>query len=597
MPHERLRLEALYRYQILDTQPDDALDRVTRITCHTLNVPVALISLIDVGRLWLKSRSGTGLQEVPRDSAPCTLTIASREALCLPDLMADPQWAADPFVRSGGRAYAGAPLITPDGYAIGALAVYDTRARTFTDQELHLLGDLAQVVMDQLELQWALSRVRSDQASSDRLAHHDALTGLPNRLLLLNHADLALQRAQRHGRRVALMMLDLDRFKLINDSHGHAVGDALLQAVAVRLADTVRGSDTVARFGGDEFVVLLPDLAETLDAAQVAQHLLAAFDAPFPAGNHLLHVRTSLGISVYPDDGQDAASLLLAADTAMYHAKTSGRGRADFYTPEMNEQAQHKLRLHDELCRAVMNGGLNLHYQPLTHLQTGQIIGVEALVRWPQAEQEWIPPNVFLPLAEETGLILSLGAWVLHEACTQLMRWKAAGSPDWDLSVNISVREWTHPAFLDTVRHTLHATGCPPERLVLDITERALMGDPESSAQLTLQLAELGVRVALDNFGSGYSSLRQLQNLAVSLLKVDRSFVCDLPSSGKPNLLALTVLTVGQQLGIPVIAEGIETPAQRDALLALRCEFGQGYLFSGPLSADELHVRYLPRSS
>ncbi|WP_019586600.1 putative bifunctional diguanylate cyclase/phosphodiesterase [Deinococcus apachensis] len=593
-PHEAQRLECLHRYQVLDTPPEAEFDRITRFVRHLLEVPVVIINFVAVRRVWLKSSVGTNLHEMDRDSVCCGETVQRDDPFVVEDLHADPRFQNDPLVKfAGGRSYAGAPLITPDGYRIGTLAVYDHRPREFTLEQRTFLRDLAAIVIDTLELRLMVLSWKQAQQRSEYLAHHDALTGLPNRLMLLDRAEQALRQADRRGTPVGMLVLDLDGFKVINDSLGHAVGDALLQAVGERLSHTLRAEDTVARFGGDEFVVLLPELRGTLDAANVALKLQETLRAPFGVRNHTLVTNCSVGISLYPADGRDAETLLRAADTAMYQAKAVGKGQCCFYEEEMTRAAQEKLHLRGRLAQALERGEFRLHYQPQVDLATGRVVGLEVLLRWPQPDGGWIPPGQFIPLAESSGLIVPLGAWVLREACAQLGRWREQGCPEVDVSVNVSARQWEDPSFPEQVRRVLGSAGLPPERLVLEVTESVLFANPQGARRLALGLASLGVRVAVDDYGTGFSNLRQLQHLPIGQLKLDRSFVQPLPGEEKDQALVRSAITLAQGLNAAVVGEGIETEAQLAALRRLGCTVGQGFLLGRPVGAENFEARYL----
>ncbi|MFD1732859.1 EAL domain-containing protein [Deinococcus malanensis] len=545
-------------------------------------------------RAWLKSTVGTNIHEMDRDSNCCGEAIKQYGVFVVEDLLATPRFQDDPMVKyEGARSYAGAPLTTPDGYNIGVLAVYDHRPRSFTPEEQAFLQDLAAIVIDELELRLAMLQAKEAQVRSEYLAHHDALTGLPNRLMLLDRAKQALLHAQRHGTPVGMLVLDLDAFKTVNDSLGHAVGDELLKAVGKRLCTVLRSEDTVARFGGDEFVILLPELRDALDAARVAQGLQDALAHPFEVDGFTLDMRCSVGISLYPTDGQDAEALLLAADTAMYQAKAAGKRQYRFYAQDMTRAAQAKLHLRGQLSRAVDTGEFELHYQPLVDLATGAIIGMEALVRWREANGRLISPATFIPLAEETGLIVPLGAWVLREACTQAVRWQVAGHPDLVVAVNVSVRQWEEATFVPLVQQILLETGLSPSRLVLEITESVLLSEPVEARRQAEQLASLGVRVALDDYGTGYSNLSQLQHLPIAQLKLDRTFVHPLPGGVRDQALVQSALTLGQALDAAVVAEGIETDTQLQVLRSLACPVGQGYFLGRPVPASEFALQHL----
>ncbi|UQN10185.1 EAL domain-containing protein [Deinococcus sp. QL22] len=588
------RVAALRRYQVLDSLPEAAFDRITLIVKHLLKAPIVLINLVDVKRTWLKSSQGLNIHEMDRESGYCNQCVQRADVFAVPDLLADGRFDNDPRVKLvGARCYLGAPLLTPDGFAIGALAVYDTQVRHFTAGEVELLVGLAAVVIDELELRLLTLQAKQAQSRSDYQAHHDPLTGLPNRLRLLDRMEVAFRQSARSGHPVAVMVLDLDRFKLINDSLGHLVGDELLKQVGQRLCEALRADDSVARFGGDEFVLLVPHLNTSLDAVQVAQKVLLSLERPFQVGDHRLEVTGSLGISLYPNDGQDPQQLLRAADTAMYQAKTAGKAQVCFYTEDMTVAAQHKLHLHGNLTRALQCNELRVHYQPQVNLQTDVVVGLEALVRWPQADGSWLPPDQFIPLAEESRLIIELGTWVLWEACKQLAQWQSQGGPPWSLSVNVSVRQWEDPNFLSIIREVLEGTQVPAGCLVLEITESVMGSRPTEALGLVEQLVALGVRVALDDFGTGFSSLSQLQHLKVDQVKIDRSFVRDLPECAKSQAVTETIIMLGHRLGVSLIGEGIETEAQRDTLKGMSCDVGQGFLFARPMSPQDIEASYL----
>ncbi|MFC4427066.1 putative bifunctional diguanylate cyclase/phosphodiesterase [Deinococcus navajonensis] len=596
------RIEALHRYQVLDTSPEVEFDRLTQLAMRHLKVPVVLINLVDANRTWIKSAQGTSMRELNRDNACCARTIASDDVYTVADLLAHPEYQHNELVVQGGaRAYAGAPLITPDGQRIGALAVYDLRPREFSRAEQQFLQDLAAIVTDCLESRLMIRSWQHAQLQTAHLAHHDPLTGLPNRLKLLDRAQLAFHQAQRSEHAVGVMVVDLDGFKGINDSLGHLVGDEVLKEVGRRLCAGVRRDDTVARLGGDEFVVLLLELTEPLDAARVAQKLLEILRQPLEVEGHEIQLSASLGIAIYPEDGlapgehsaeAEAEALLRSADAAMYEAKTAGKAQYRFYRPDMTRTAQRKVHLRTRLAQAVEHGELALHYQPLVDLESGRVMGVEALARWPQADGGWVSPLEFIPLAEEGHLIQDLGAWVLRTACRQLVEWQAQGAPSWDLSVNVSARQWEQAEFFALVQRTLQDTGLPPERLVLEITEAVAQGSAGLAQSRARAFAKLGVRVALDDFGTGYSNLSQMQNLGLRQLKVDRSFVQALGHRAMARSVAETIIMLGRQLGLTVVAEGVETAEQRDQLHALTCSLGQGHFLGSPVPPGEFLKKY-----
>ncbi|KAI5914416.1 EAL domain-containing protein [Thauera sp. 2A1] len=427
---------------------------------------------------------------------------------------------------------------------------------------------------------------REAQAQIQYLAHYDTLTGLPNRSAWQERARAALVAAQRHGDALAVLFLDLDNFKTVNDSLGHPAGDRLLAAVARRLSGCIRGEDLLARLGGDEFVALLPRLTHSEDAAVVASKMIDVLSHPVHIDDHDLHLSVSIGIALFPEDGTEADTLLKHADTAMYSAKEGGRNNYKFFVPEMNARATERLRLENDLRRALERNELVLHYQPQIETATGAPYGCEALVRWIQPERGLIPPDQFIPLAESTGLIVPLGEWVLRQACLQQVAWQRAGLPRLLVAVNISALQFHKPDFVDRVSSVLAETGADPACIELEITESALMQPGDDLSARLLKLVDLGLTLALDDFGTGYSSLAYLKRLPIGRLKIDRSFVDDLPGNAEDAAVASAALSLARDLGMEVVAEGVEDHAQRTYLTERGCHAMQGYLFSRPLPAD-----------
>ncbi|MBS1142812.1 MAG: response regulator receiver modulated diguanylate cyclase/phosphodiesterase with sensor(s) [Proteobacteria bacterium] len=432
-----------------------------------------------------------------------------------------------------------------------------------------------------------VSESRAMALKMAHLAQHDFLTGLPNRVLLTERLSRAIGQAHRHEKRVALMFIDLDYFKHINDSLGHAIGDQLLQLVAERLKLCIRDTDTVCRQGGDEFVILLTEIEQTKDAAPVAEKLIAAFAEPCLIGGNELHVTLSIGISIYPDDSPDANGVMKNADTAMYHAKANGRNNYQFFTPEMNTRAVRRLFVEGNLRRALREGEFRLYYQPKIDLASGLMIGSEALIRWLDPEHGVVNPKQFVPIAEECGLIVPIGSWVMREACRQVCAWQDAGLEAVPVSVNISAVEFRNKQFLDGVALILKETGMQPDFLELELTESILMHDAESSASVLETLKEMGMHLAIDDFGTGYSSLSYLKRFPINTLKIDQSFVQDIAIDSDDASIVSAMIGMGKSLKQRVIAEGVETDAQLRHLRALNCDQGQGFLFGHPLPADE----------
>ncbi|MGM0831773.1 MAG: EAL domain-containing protein [Pseudomonadota bacterium] len=419
------------------------------------------------------------------------------------------------------------------------------------------------------------------------LAHHDALTQLPNRVLLNDRIEHAISLAERRGSSLAVLFLDLDKFKNINDSLGHTVGDSLLQSVAQRLSACVRHSDTVSRSGGDEFVLLLTECRNTQDAALTAHKLLVSVADSYQIGQHNLQVTSSIGISVYPDDALTAQALIKNADTAMYRAKHAGRNNFQFFRQDMNIRALERESIENSLKQALERQEFEVYYQPLINLQTGTITGAEALLRWQHPEWGLTLPERFITVAEESNLILPIGRWILREACLQARHWQDEGLAMSSMAVNISAREFYHPDFVSGVRTILYETNLAPGWLQLDITERVLIQDTTTSTDILNQLKVLGVQLAVDNFGTGSSSLSELLMYPIDVLKIDGSFVHTIRERNGNSKVASAVIAMAESFGYKVIAEGVETPAQLEFLRHQHCNEGQGYLFSGSVAGAE----------
>jgi diguanylate cyclase (GGDEF)-like protein/PAS domain S-box-containing protein len=432
----------------------------------------------------------------------------------------------------------------------------------------------------------------TEQVELTDRALRDPLTGLPNRALFMDRLAKALARVQRSGDMLAMMFIDLDRFKVVNDSLGHAAGDALLLAAADRLRASVRAPDTVARFGGDEFVVLCEGLHDERDVFIVAERIVTAFSRPFSLDGSEVSASASVGITVTRDGTVDPDTLVRDADAAMYRAKEGGRGRFELFDRGMRSRALRRLQTESDLWRAIARDELTVHYQPQVDLRDGRIIGVEALVRWVHPERGMIGPAEFIPVAEETGLIGPIGTWVLEEACAQLQRWRAAipAAERIQLSVNLSARQLTHATLLDTVTEVLQRTGLPPALLCLEITESTLMDDVQQSQALMEGLKGLGVDLAVDDFGTGYSSLAYLSRFPVDTLKVDRAFVAELGTSAETWPIVAAITGLGRALGLRTVAEGVEDPTQVAALRGLGCEGAQGYLFQRPAAPEAIEA-------
>jgi len=422
----------------------------------------------------------------------------------------------------------------------------------------------------------------------EHLAYHDALTGLPNRPLFVDRLIVALAQAHRGNQKLAVFFLDLDRFKDINDSLGHSVGDTLLKAVAERVRRCVREGDTVARFGGDEFTLLIPRIESVEDAAKIAQKIIETLKIPFFIHDRELFATTSIGISIFPGDGQDPETLVRNADAAMYRAKDQGRDNYQLYAPAMNERALERLALENMLRKALANDELVLFYQPIVDLVTRRIVGAEALIRWQHPELGLLSPAHFISVAELSGLIIPIGEWVLRTACRQLRAWQRKYDPALSMSVNLSARQFQQPDLVGQIRGAIADTGVEPRLVELEITESNAMQNAENTIYTLRELKTLGVRIAMDDFGTGYSSLNYLKRFPIDTLKLDQSFVTGIRTDGSDAAIVSAVISMAHSLHLEVVAEGVESEEQLAFLALQRCDRIQGFLFSEPLPAEAL---------
>lgn len=459
-------------------------------------------------------------------------------------------------------------------------------------------GQITAQVLER-SIRYAIERRRAEEQII-HAAFYDHLTQLPNRLLFHDRLKNTIEMAVRSRRTAALLFLDLDNFKRINDTLGHRMGDLLLKSAAERLSGCLRKSDTIARFktelinpsvsrlGGDEFIILLPEIRQCEDTITVAKRIMEDMTHPFSLEGHELFISASLGIAIYPIDGNDVDTLLKNADTAMYHAKALGKNNFQFYEQRMNSAALEKLTLENHLHRGVERGEFLLHYQPQMEVTSGKIVGFEALIRWQHSERGMIQPNVFIPLAEETGLIVPIGDWVLKEACRQNKAWQDAGIPPFAMAVNISTHQLRHPAFVDTVARTLYETGLEPRYLALEITESIMMENIGTNMNTVAELKKMGLQFAIDDFGVGYSSFSYLRQLPIDTIKIDRSFLKDVSSNPDDAAIVSAIIAMSHGLNLEVIAEGVETEEHRQFLREQGCDLFQGFLLSRPMPPEDV---------
>jgi diguanylate cyclase (GGDEF)-like protein len=571
----------------------DILERLTRLIESQMDGIQGSILLLDADGQHLRHGAGPhlppaylqaidGVQIGPAVGS-CGSAAYRRECVVVTDIQADPLWAdfRDLAAQHGLRSCWSAPILTPEGAVLGTFAMYSAAVRAPTTPDMQMIDLGTRIAGIAIERRRAEERI-------GHMAHHDELTGLPNRALLNDRIAQALAHARRSGRAMALLFVDLDGFKFVNDSFGHPVGDAFLIEVAARLSGVVRRGDTVARLGGDEFVMMLLDLGHAEDAIKVAQKILGVLTPPVLVDAHILPVSASVGVSIYPGDGTSSEQLLMHADVAMYRAKQRGGNGYDCYTDDMGLQAQQHLELQTALREALEQQQFELHYQPQVDIRTGRMIAMEALIRWRHPKLGMVSPARFIPLAEETGLIVPIGEWVLRSACTQLKSWHEAGHVGLCVAVNLSPRQFRGHDVAQMVRRVLGESGLSGEFLELELTESALMLDIEVVLRTLRELKATGVRLALDDFGTGYSSLSHLRRFPIDVIKIDQSFTFDVTSSAEAASITRAIIAMAQSLDMKTVAEGVETEAQLRFMAELRCDSVQGYYFSRPLAVDAM---------
>jgi diguanylate cyclase (GGDEF)-like protein/PAS domain S-box-containing protein len=512
----------------------------------------------------------------------CGTAVFRRAPVIVSDIMSDPLWEdyTELVAAYGYRSCWSTPILSHQGAVLGVFAMYSKSVREPTEIETRLIDVTTRIAGIAIERKRAEDQIRF-------LAHHDALTGLPNRSLLKDRLTQAILQTQRHNPWVSVAFIDLDNFKTINDSLGHTTGDDLLKVVAKRMVSCVRATDTVVRLGGDEFVILLVDLPASPDEISATlERIRAAIAEPVSIDGRALYVTCSMGVATFPNDGADPEALLMNADAAMYKAKEAGRDNVQFYTAEMHTMVHEKLALQQELRDAIARKEFTLHYQPQIDLRSGRIFAVEALIRWQHPSLGLLSPLKFIPMAEETGLIVPLGDWVLHETCRQNKAWQDAGLPPVNISVNVSARQFREKTLISRVVGALQGSGMEARYLELEITESLIMQDVDQAVKTMEELQRLGVQLSIDDFGTGYSSLNALKTFPVVRLKIDKSFVSNLASSEGDRAVAAAVISLGQKLNLRVIAEGVETAEQVEFLRANNCDEVQGYYFSKPITAE-----------
>ena len=513
----------------------------------------------------------------------------SRRASLRNNMVSDPRMTPwrERAVKAGIFAVAAVPLLR-DGAAIGVILFHSKDPNAFDPDTVELLERMAENVVFALDNFEREAERKLGEERIKYLATHDGLTGLPNRVMFSHLLNVTLEAAKRYQRRFALLFIDLDRFKFINDTLGHDAGDTLLKTISARFKQTLRSSDAIARLGGDEFVLLIQEMNHVDQASIVAQKILAAANEPMKLAGQECRISASIGIAMFPEDGGDEDALTKSADVAMYHAKQEGKNNYQFYSLDIKADSSHRLTLESNLRLAIERGELSLHYQPKVDLNSGAIAGVEALLRWKSEALGDVPPAEFLALAEETGLIVPIGLWVLRQACLQNIAWQKQGIPPICVAVNLSARQLSDHSLLRNIALVLADTGMAANLLELEISESMVIHNPENTIKLLTAIKEMGVRVAVDDFGTGYSLLRQLKHFPIDTVKIERAFIHDLATGVEEQTIAQSIIAMGKTLSVTVVAKGVENAAQQAFLREQKCDLMQGFYFSKAVPADEL---------
>ncbi len=591
-----IRMNALKDVHLLDTPAQEIYDDLRRLAQDIAQTPMAMISLLDEHRQWFLSQHGMAVNESSRSMAFCANAILKDQLMEVHDTQEDDRFREHPMVTGEPylRFYAGVPLVLPSGESLGTLCVLDTVPRQLTKFQHRALTTVAQSVISELELrkrvitlEREVARRQQAELQIHHLATRDALTGLPNRTTFLDRLQHQTKAASRLGTPIAVMFLDMDRFKLINDTLGHGAGDEALIIGTSRLLAAVREADTVARLGGDEFALILPHVTSAAQARQLGEKLCSALDEPLEIAGHRMRLGASVGIAMFPEHGDTADSLLQHADMAMYEAKKAGGGQTCLYRTEMDLEAHVALMHIGELRDAIERDEFEIHFQPQITLIDRRLCGMEVLVRWNHPTRGLVGPAQFIPLAEERGLIHAITKQVLSKSLAQLAKWDADGLSVPHVTVNVSAKE-LYPDLVDEVAALLARYGLEPQRLEIEITESALITDGVEALQMLSALRATGISVAVDDFGVGYSSLGQLHRLPIDCLKIDKCFVDNICINNSDMSIVKAIITLAEALGLHTIAEGAETQLQVARLQELGCDCVQGFFFAKPMLATAI---------
>jgi len=581
--------------------PEELYQRVCDAAVHGGKFAATTVLLADPGEKWVRMAGTTGVsgqvfrelrisvdETIPEGRGLVGTAFRTQRPCITNDYLNDPR--LQPWYlkarEQGWNSATTLPLIR-GGRSVGVLAFYAFAKDEFDVelvQELERLGENVSFALEKFEQE---SERKLAEERVQHMATHDGLTSLPNRLMfsrLLNHA---IQSASRYGHRFAVLFIDLDRFKIVNDTLGHEAGDELLREVSLRLIGVLRASDVVARLGGDEFVIMVQEVSDPEQVASVARKILSAIIEPVVVRGQECRVTGSVGICMYPAGAQEEHSLMKNADIAMYHAKEQGKNNFQFFSEPIKQQSLERLTLETSLRHALERKQMSMHYQAKVNFKTGAISGVEALLRWQHPHLGMVPPAQFIPVAEETGLIIPIGRWVLQTTCAQNMAWQRAGLPPMCMAVNLSARQFSDENLLSDVAESLECTGMPPELLELEITEGMVMRNIERTIKLLAAIKKMGVRLAIDDFGTGYSSLAQIKRFPIDTLKVDRSFISEIAENPGDRAITQAIIAMGKTLSLTVVAEGVETREQETFLREHACDEIQGYYFSKPIPADQ----------